>query len=130
VPAFVNIGLVPDAGGPYFIRRLLGTPRAFEWMASGRRLSAREALEWGLVSSVASDDDFAEHAAEVAATWAALPTRGVAMTKRLFDYAERATLTETLELEAELQREATQTDDFREGVAAFLEKRSPTFQGR
>jgi 2-(1,2-epoxy-1,2-dihydrophenyl)acetyl-CoA isomerase len=130
VPAFVNIGLVPDAGGPYFIRRLLGTPRAFEWMASGRRLSSAEALEWGLVSEVLPDDRFRERTAEVAATWAALPNRGVALTKRLFDFAERASLEKTLELEAELQAEATQTGDFREGVSAFLEKRAPQFRGR
>jgi 2-(1,2-epoxy-1,2-dihydrophenyl)acetyl-CoA isomerase len=130
VPAFVSIGLVPDAGGPYFIRRLLGTPRAFEWMASGRRLSAAEAHSWGIVSEVVEDDRLAARAAELAATWAALPTRGVALTKRLFDYAERASLEQTLELEAELQAEATQTDDFREGVEAFLEKREPRFTGR
>jgi 2-(1,2-epoxy-1,2-dihydrophenyl)acetyl-CoA isomerase len=129
VPAFVNIGLVPDAGGPYFIRRLLGTPRAFEWMASGRRLSAAEAREWGIVSEVVADDRFGARFAEVAAAWAALPTRGVAMTKRLFDYAERATLDETLALEAELQAIATRTDDFREGVSAFREKREPSFVG-
>jgi 2-(1,2-epoxy-1,2-dihydrophenyl)acetyl-CoA isomerase len=130
VPAFIRIGLVPDAGGPYFIQRLLGTPRAFEWMASGRQLSAAEALEWGLVSDVFDDERFAARVAEVATEWAALPTRGVAMTKRLFDHAERASLDDTLALEADLQAQATQTDDFREGVAAFLEKRRPEFQGR
>jgi 2-(1,2-epoxy-1,2-dihydrophenyl)acetyl-CoA isomerase len=129
VPAFINIGLVPDAGGPYFIRRLLGTARAFDWMASGRRLSAAEALEWGLVSEVVDDEAFAARTAEVAATWAALPTKGVGMTKRLFDVAERASLDETLEAEAELQAQATQTADFREGASAFLEKREPQFRG-
>ena len=129
VPAFINIGLVPDAGGPYFIRRLLGTARAFEWMASGRRLSAAEALGWGLVSEVVEDEAFAARTAEVAATWAALPTAGVGMTKRLFDVAERASLDETLAVEAELQAQATQTADFREGVSAFLEKREPEFRG-
>jgi 2-(1,2-epoxy-1,2-dihydrophenyl)acetyl-CoA isomerase len=130
VPAFVNIGLVPDAGGPYFIQRLLGTPRAFEWMASGRRLSSAEALEWGLVSEVVEDSRLGERTAELAATWAALPTRAVAMTKQLFDHAERASLDDTLRLEAELQAQATQSEDFQEGVAAFLEKREPQFRGR
>ncbi len=130
VPAFINIGLVPDSGGTYFVRRLLGTARAFEWMTSGRRLGAAEALEWGLVSEVVEDDRLAERAAERAAELAALPTRGVALTKRLFDHAENATLEEQLELEAQLQAVATQTADFREGVDAFLEKREPRFEGR
>jgi len=130
VPGFIGLGLVPDAGGAYFLGRLLGTSRAFELMASGRRLSAEEALDWGLVSEVVPEDGFGERAAEVAARWAAGPTRGIALTKRLFDSAERASLEETLALEAELQAEATSTQDFAEGVAAFLEKRQAEFGGR
>jgi 2-(1,2-epoxy-1,2-dihydrophenyl)acetyl-CoA isomerase len=129
VPAFINIGLVPDSGSTYFIRRLLGTARAFEWMTSGRRLTAAEALEWGLVSEVVDDDRLAQRAAERAAELAAMPTRGIALSKRLFDHAEHATLEEQLELEAQLQAAATRTNDFREGVAAFLEKRGPHFEG-
>ena len=130
VPGFIGLGLVPDAGGAYFLGRLLGTPRAFELMASGRRLSAEEALDWGLVSEVAPEDRLGERAAEVAAEWAAGPTRGIALTKRLFDAAERASLEETLALEAQLQVEGTSTQDFAEGVVAFLEKRQPEFGGR
>lgn len=130
VPAFINIGLVPDSGGSYFIHRLLGFARAFEWMASGRRLTAAEAHVWGLVSEVVETDKLALRAAEVAATFAALPTRGVGMTKRLFDAAAGATLEDQLEREAQLQAAATRTEDFAEGVAAFLEKREPNFKGR
>ena len=130
VPAFINIGLVPDSGGSFFIHRLLGNARAFEWMASGRRLNAARAHAWGLVNEVVDDDELPARAAEVAATFAALPTRGVGMTKRLFDGAAAHTLEEQLELEAQLQSAATKTDDFREGVAAFLEKRDPNFSGR
>jgi 2-(1,2-epoxy-1,2-dihydrophenyl)acetyl-CoA isomerase len=129
VPAFINIGLVPDMGGTFFVRRLLGTARAFEWMTSGRRLSAAEALGWGLVSEVVPDERLSDRAAEWAAELAAMPTRGIALSKRLFDHAEHATLDEQLEREAQLQAVATQTDDFREGVDAFLEKREPRFQG-
>ena len=129
VPAFINIGLVPDSGSTYFVRRLLGTARAYEWLTSGRRLTAAEAHAWGLVSEVVEADSLAARAAELAAELAAMPTRGIAMTKRLLDRAEHTTLEEQLELEAQLQTAATQTNDFREGVAAFLEKREPRFEG-
>jgi 2-(1,2-epoxy-1,2-dihydrophenyl)acetyl-CoA isomerase len=130
VPAFIGIGLVPDSGGSYFVRRLLGTARAFEWMTSNRKLSAGEAHAWGLVDEVVETDRLAARVAEVAGVYASLPTRGIALTKRLFEHAENATLEEQLELEAELQSAATQTADFREGVAAFLEKRAPRFSGK
>jgi 2-(1,2-epoxy-1,2-dihydrophenyl)acetyl-CoA isomerase len=130
VPAFINIGLVPDAGGSWFIHRLLGYSRAFSWMASGRKLTSVEAHEWGLVSEVVDDEQLATRAAEIAAQLAAMPTQGVAMTKRLFDHAETATLERQLELEACLQAEATRTDDFKEGVAAFQERRPAIFTGR
>ncbi|HZC28649.1 MAG TPA: enoyl-CoA hydratase-related protein [Gaiellaceae bacterium] len=130
VPAFINIGLIPDSGGTYFIARLLGPARAFEWMSSGRRLTAAEAHQWGLVSEVVEADALAARTAALAAELAALPTRGVGMTKRLFDRAWGARLEDQLELEAQLQTAATQTEDFREGVAAFLEKRQANFRGR
>jgi 2-(1,2-epoxy-1,2-dihydrophenyl)acetyl-CoA isomerase len=130
IPAFINIGLVPDSGGSFFIHRLLGYARAFEWMTSGRQLTAARAHAWGLVNEVVDDDELPARVAEVAATYAALPTRGVAMTKRLFDGAGPRTLEEQLEVEAQLQSAATKTEDFREGVAAFLEKRDPRFTGR
>jgi 2-(1,2-epoxy-1,2-dihydrophenyl)acetyl-CoA isomerase len=130
VPAFINIGLIPDAGGSYFIHRLLGFARAFEWMASGRRLNADEALACGLVSEVVETEGLAARAAETAQTFASFPTRGIAMTKQLFDAAAQNTLEQQLDLEAELQAKATKTEDFIEGVTAFLEKRPPQFKGR
>jgi 2-(1,2-epoxy-1,2-dihydrophenyl)acetyl-CoA isomerase len=130
VPGFIGIGLVPDAGGTYFLHRLLGASRAFEWMSSNRRLTAAEAHAWGVVSEVVETDELQARAAELAATYAALPTRGIGMTKRLFDHADNATLEEQLEMEAQLQAAAAQTEDFREGVTAFLEKRAPQFKGR
>jgi 2-(1,2-epoxy-1,2-dihydrophenyl)acetyl-CoA isomerase len=130
VPGFIGIGLVPDAGGTYFLHRLLGAARAFEWMSSNRRLTAAEAHAWGLVSEVVKADALQARAAELAATYAALPTRGIGMTKRLFDHADNATLEEQLEMEAQLQAAATKTEDFGEGVAAFLEKRGPRFTGK
>jgi 2-(1,2-epoxy-1,2-dihydrophenyl)acetyl-CoA isomerase len=130
VPGFIGIGLVPDSGGSLFVHRLLGE-RAFEWMVSNRRLSADEALEWGLVTEVAPADAFAARVRELAESYAALPTVGVGLTKRLFDHAAVApSLDAQLELEAELQQTATQSEDFREGVQSFLDKRPPLFRGR
>ena len=88
-----------------------------------------EALDWGLVSEVVPDDALAARVAAVAGEWAQRPTVGVGMTKRLFDGAGGRTLEEQLEREAQLQSAATQTEDFREGVNAFLEKRPPEFTG-
>src|SRR4051794_38754954 len=83
VPAFVNIGLVPDSGGTFFVTRLLGYARAFEWLSSGRRLSAPEAHAWGVVSEVVEAEGLMARAADLAAELAALPTQAIGMTKRL-----------------------------------------------
>jgi 2-(1,2-epoxy-1,2-dihydrophenyl)acetyl-CoA isomerase len=129
VPGFVGIGLVPDSGGTWFVHRLLGFARAFDWMCANTRLSAAEALEWGLVSQVVPAEAFAERVAELAAEWAARPTLAVARTKQLFEHAFAASLEAQLALEAELQQASVATEDFREGVDAFLQKRPPTFKG-
>jgi 2-(1,2-epoxy-1,2-dihydrophenyl)acetyl-CoA isomerase len=130
VPGFIGIGLVPDSGGTFFIHRLLGAPRAFEWMTSNRRLTAAEAHAWGLVSEVVEAAAFESRVKEFAAELADRPTRAVGMTKRLFDHADTATLEEQLEYEAQLQAAAAASEDFREGVTAFVEKRAPRFKGR
>ena len=129
VPGFVGIGLVPDSGGTWFVHRLLGFARAFEWMCANTRLSAGEALEWGLVSEVVPADGFAARVRELAAEWAARPTLAVGRTKQLFEHAFSASLESQLALEAELQQASVATEDFREGVDAFLQKRPPTFTG-
>jgi 2-(1,2-epoxy-1,2-dihydrophenyl)acetyl-CoA isomerase len=130
VPAFVKVGLVPDSGGTWFVPRLLGPSRAFEWMTSGDNLSAADAHEWGLVSELVDAERLSARAHERASELAALPTKAVAMTKRLFDHAATSRLQEQLEVEAQLQAAAVETEDFAEGVAAFREKREPRFSGR
>jgi 2-(1,2-epoxy-1,2-dihydrophenyl)acetyl-CoA isomerase len=129
VPGFIGIGLVPDAGGTWFIHRLLGFGRAFEWMCSNQRLSADEALSFGLVSEVIEADSFEERVSVLATEWASRPTLAVGRTKQLFDHAFAAELDAQLALEARLQQESVGTADFAEGVNAFLEKRSPAFTG-
>lgn len=129
VPGFVGIGLVPDAGGTWFVHRLLGFARAFEWMTSNRRLSAAEALEWGLVSEVVPATTFEARVAALAAEWASRPTLAIGRTKQLFEHAYGAALESQLALEARLQQESVATADFAEGVNAFLEKRPPVFTG-
>jgi 2-(1,2-epoxy-1,2-dihydrophenyl)acetyl-CoA isomerase len=129
VPGFVGIGLVPDSGGTWFLHGLLGFAKAFEWMSSNRKLSAEEALAWGLVSEVIPAESFDARMTELAATWAALPTLAVGMTKALFEHANAATLEQQLALEAELQQTAVGSADFAEGVEAFLQKRPPSFTG-
>jgi enoyl-CoA hydratase/carnithine racemase len=98
-------------------------------MSSNRKLGADEALALGLVSEVIPAESFDERVAELAATWAALPTLAVAMTKQLFEHAYAASLEEQLAYEADRQQLAVGTADFAEGVAAFLEKRPPRFTG-
>jgi 2-(1,2-epoxy-1,2-dihydrophenyl)acetyl-CoA isomerase len=129
VPAFINIGLVPDSGGTWLVRRILGTARAYEWLTTGRKLSADEARTMGLVSEVVPAAEFQERMHEVAQYFASLPTQAAARTKLLLDAAENTTFQEQLELEAEAQQEMTRTPDFLEGVAAFLEKREAKFTG-
>jgi 2-(1,2-epoxy-1,2-dihydrophenyl)acetyl-CoA isomerase len=129
LPAFLGVGLVPDVGGSLGLVRALGAPRALEWLLSGRRLGAAEALEWGLVGEVIADEQWASGLAERAERLAALPTRAVALTKRLLERAALADLDEQLELEAALQGKAVGTADFVEGARAFLEKREPRFSG-
>ncbi len=130
VPAFIKIGLVPDSGATWLVRRVVGTARAFEWLTTGRKLSAAEAREWGLVSEVTTAEELPARAQVIAELYAAMPTRAVWETKRLLDAAETSSFEEQLELEAVTQAEMTQTPDFREGVAAFLAKRDPAFTGQ
>jgi 2-(1,2-epoxy-1,2-dihydrophenyl)acetyl-CoA isomerase len=128
--AFSNIGLVPDCGGSWLLPRAVGYARAFELAATGRRVAAAEALELGLVQRVLPSDEVLPAAQELAGQLAARPTVALGWTKRLLRTAEQGGLADAMELEAQLQASAVETHDHAEGVAAFLEKREPRFEGR
>lgn len=122
VPAFVDIGLVPDTGGSWFIPRLLGHSRAFAWLASNRRLDAQEAHEWGLVSEVLAPDELLDHALAMAEQLACKPGSAVGLTKRLLATAARNSLAEQLEAETALQDQAVRDPERARARAAMLEK--------
>ncbi len=128
--AFARIGLIPDAGGTYFLPRLVGHARALGMALLGDTISARSAAEWGLIWEVAPDADFPARIDALATRLAALPTRALALMKQAMNASGHHSLEQQLALEAELQPQAAETEDFREGVQAFLEKRAAKFIGR
>lgn len=122
VPAFIAIGLVPDASTSWFATQALGYARAFEWLTSNRKLPAAEALEWGLVHEVVAPEDTLTRARERAAELAGRPGSGVAMTKRLLQAAAEGDFDSQLELERQLQQAASEDPAYAEQVSAFLAK--------
>ena len=124
IQAFSKIGLVPDSGGTYFLPRLVGTARAMGLALTGDKLSAEQAAAWGLIWQCVDDDAFDATVDKLLAQFAAAPTR------RAIDASAHNTLDQQLTLERDLQRELGYGDDYREGVAAFVEKRPPKFSGR
>ncbi|MCU1717674.1 enoyl-CoA hydratase/isomerase family protein [Pseudomonas sp. 5P_3.1_Bac2] len=124
VPAFVDIGLVPDAGGSWFIHRLLGYSRAFQWLASNQRLDAQQALQWGLVSQVVEPEQLLPEALSLAQQLASKPGAAIGLTKRLLTQASRNSLAEQLEAETALQNLAVNDPARAKARAAMLEKLS------
>ena len=129
IQPFCNIGLVPDSGGTYNLPRLIGTARATALAMTGEKLPAEKAADWGLIWQVVDDGELMASVTALAARMAKMPTKGLGAIKRAMNASGGNSLEDQLLLERDLQREMGYSDDYREGVAAFLEKRKPTFKG-
>ncbi len=130
IQAFSKIGLVPDSGGTFFLPRLVGMQRAGALMMLADKLTADEASAMGMIYKAIADEDFVSESKLIASTLAQMPTIGLGLTKRALNQSAINSLQQQLELEKSLQAKAGQTEDFKEGVNSFLEKRKPVFKGK
>src|SRR5258706_15483229 len=130
IQAFVKIGLVPDCGGSYFLPRLAGMQRAMALAMTGDRLSAEDAERWGLIWKCVDDANLKQESEKLSRALAKGPTKSLGLIKQAMYCSANNDLSAQLDLERDLQREIGKGEDYREGVAAFLEKRAPRFKGR
>jgi 2-(1,2-epoxy-1,2-dihydrophenyl)acetyl-CoA isomerase len=129
VQAFSKIGLIPDSGGTYFLPRLIGLQKASALMMLGDKLTAEEAEKLGMIYKVYKEDEFEANLKTLSSKLAEMPTRGLALTKKALHQAMNNNFYRQLNVEKEFQIEAGKTNDYKEGVSAFLEKRKPNFIG-
>lgn len=130
VSPFINVGLIPDGGAAWFLTRRIGYGRALEALLEAQKLSAEWCLQWGIANRVAEADSLRSTALEWAQKLASAAPIAVALTKRVARVAMSSSLSDALALEAELQNVCAGTDDSREAISAFLQKRPPVFIGR
>ena len=130
IQAFSKIGLIPDSGGTYFLPRLIGLPKATAFMMTGEPVSAEKAEALGMIYAVYEDAEFESKTLELARSIAAMPTKGLGYTKRLLNQSFNNSLEDQLDLEAATQSLSAHADDHKEGIQAFLEKRTPKFTGK
>lgn len=129
IQAFSKIGLIPDSGGTFFLPRIIGTQKALALMMTGDKVSADEAEAMNMIYKSVNDEFFDIEVSSFAEKIAAMPTRGLGLTKKAVNQSFTNNLTEQLAVEGILQTEAGETHDFKEGVQAFMEKRKPEFRG-
>lgn len=130
IQAFSKIGLIPDSGGTWSLPRLVGSARAKALMLLGEKVPAERAEAWGMIWQCIDDESLMDEALSMARHLATQPTQGLALTRRALQASSTNTLDQQLDLERDLQSLAGRSDDFREGVAAFMEKRNPSFTGK
>ncbi len=130
IQAFSKIGLIPDSGGTYFLPRLIGFQRASALMMLGDKVSATDAVQMGMIYKCFKDEDFISEVSKLSSTLAAMPTYGLALTKEALNRSLENNLQEQLDVEDEFQTLAGESDDYKEGTTAFLEKRRPIFKGK
>ncbi|MGZ3863292.1 MAG: enoyl-CoA hydratase-related protein [Bacteroidia bacterium] len=130
IQAFSKIGLIPDSGGTFFLPRIIGFQKALALALLGDKVTAAEALQMGMIYKVAADENLQTEGMQIAITLADMPTKGLGLTKKLFNMAMTNSLEQQLKAEGQLQTEAAQSYDYKEGVNAFLEKRKPVFKGK
>ncbi len=129
IQAFSKIGLIPDSGGTFTLPRLIGWQKASALMMTGDKVSANEAERMGMIYKVFADVVFEEETKKIAATIAQLPTKALAYTKHTLNYSFNNSWEEQLALEDQFQQKAASTNDYTEGINAFLEKRAAQFKG-
>jgi len=129
IQAFSKIGLIPDSAGTFFLPRLIGFQKASALMMLGDKVSAVEAEKLGMIYKVFAPENFLEEVNKLAETLAEMPTKAIGLTKRLLNQSMTNNLDQQLVLESDLQIEASSSNDYREGVSAFVEKRKPQFNG-
>jgi 2-(1,2-epoxy-1,2-dihydrophenyl)acetyl-CoA isomerase len=129
IQSFANIGLIPDSGGKWTLPRVAGQARAMGLALTGEPLTAERAEAWGMIWKCVDDDKLAEETAALAAKFASAPTKGLATTKKLIRESATRSLDAELDAERDAQRMLGRTHDYKEGVAAFMEKRPPKFSG-